>query len=119
MGVHMAFWVLFRCPRRFKMDQRVTKMTARDTKKAPKTFQRVSRRSLRVPKDISKGSMLSQWPPRLILVWFFVIFGRTWHTFWTYTARYMDGWMDRLIGRDTDGWMDGWLERWIDRWIYR
>ena len=58
------------------MDPRVSKMTPRGTKKAPKTPQRVSRRSLRVLKDTAKGSMLSQWPPRLILVSFFVVFGR-------------------------------------------
>ena len=52
------------------MDPRVSKMNPRDTRNAPKAFQMVSRRSLRVQKVRPKGSMLSQWPPRLILVYF-------------------------------------------------
>ena len=66
-------WVAFRCPRHLKMDPRVSKMHPRDTRNDPKTPQMVSRRSLRVPKVTPKGSIMSQWSPRLILVLFFVV----------------------------------------------
>ena len=111
----MAFWGSSRCPSCLKMDPRISKMTPRDTKKALKTPHRMSRRSLRVPKDTPKGSMLSQWPPRLILIWSFVVFCRIWDTFCICTVRYIDRWIDTQMDR----WMDGWIDRWIDRWIYR
>ena len=53
------------------MDPKVSKITPRDTNKAPKTHEMGPRCSLRVPsmnpkgpKSEPKGSRVSQWPPR-------------------------------------------------------